>query len=208
MITTVWLARHGETEWAVEDKFNGLGDIDLTDQGRAQARGLAARLSARPIAAVYCSTLRRTIETATIVAQPHGLAPQPREALHEIDYGVWDGMQRQAIVDQYPDRYETWVADPAAVAPPGGETGYAALSRSMQELRRIVASCRVQEEQEVLIVAHKGINRLLLCDLLGMMPRFYRDRLGQDPGALNCVEWHDGKPMVTLLNDVCHDGGS
>ena len=205
MKMVTWLARHGETQWAVEDKFNGLADTDLTEQGREQARGLAARLSTRPIAAVYCSTLRRTIETATIVAAPNGLKPLPRKTLHEVNYGVWDGMQRQAIVDQYPDLYAAWVADPAAVAPPGGETGYAALSRSMETLRQIVAH---HPEQEVLIVAHKGINRLLLCDLLGMMPRSYRDRLGQQPCALNCVEWHDGEPMVTLMNDVCHVGGA
>ena len=84
MMTIVWLARHGETLWAVEDKFNGLADTDLTERGRAQARGLAARLRGRPLAAVYCSPLRRTIETATIAAEPHGLAPQPVEALHEI----------------------------------------------------------------------------------------------------------------------------
>jgi len=206
MRTVIWLARHGETQWSAEDKFNGLGDIDLTERGRAQARGLAARLSDHPIAGVYCSTLRRTIETAEIVGAPHGLEPQPREGLHEIDYGAWDGMQRQAIVDQYPDQYAAWVANPAAVAPPGGETGYAALSRSMEALRQIVASCQEQEVQEALIVAHKGINRLLLCDLLGIMPRFYRDRLGQQPCALNCVEWRAGEPMVALLNDVCHAG--
>jgi broad specificity phosphatase PhoE len=104
-------------------------------------------------------------------------------------------------VDQYPDLYAAWVADPAALAPPGGETGYAALSRSMETLRELAAD---HAGQEILIVAHKGINRLLLCDLLGVMPRGYRDRLGQEPCALNCVEWRDGEPMVTLLNEKNH----
>ena len=201
MKTVVWLARHGETQWAAEDKFNGLGDIDLTEQGRQQARALAVRLSGRPIAAAYCSTLRRTIETAALVAEPHGLEPQPLKALHEVDYGVWDGMPRQQIIAQYPELYAAWVADPASVAPPGGETGYAALSRSREALRQIVASC---PGREVLIVAHKGINRLLLCDLLGIMPRHYRDRLGQQPCALNRIEWADGSAMLALLNDVSH----
>jgi len=201
MDTTVWLARHGETQWAAEDKFNGLGDIDLTERGRAQARGLAARLRGRPLAAVYCSTLRRTYETACTVAEPHGLAPVPRKALCEVDYGAWDGMPRQQIIAQYPDLYAAWAVDPAAVAPPGGETGYAALSRAREALRRILSD---HPGQEVLIVAHKAVNRLLLCDLLGLMPRAYRRRLGQQPCALNCVEWRDGEPMVTLLNDVSH----
>jgi probable phosphoglycerate mutase len=201
MRTTVWLARHGQTQWAVEDRFNGVADTELTDKGREQARRLAARLRDRPLAAVHCSTLRRTIETARIVAEPHGLAPQPVEALHEIDYGTWDGMLRQQVITDYPDLYTAWVADPAAVAPPGGETGYTALSRSLKALREVIAD---HAGQEILIVAHKGINRLLLCDLLGMMPRFYRDRLGQEPCALNRIEWRAKGPMVTLLNDVSH----
>jgi broad specificity phosphatase PhoE len=205
MNTIAWLVRHGETQWAAEDKFNGLGDTDLTERGQAQARGLAARLRGQPIAAAYCSTLRRTIETATIVAAPHGLAPLPREALREVDYGAWDGMPRQEIVAHYRDAYAAWAIDPAGVAPPGGETGYAALSRARTALRQIV-DCH--SGQEVLIVAHKAINRLLLCDVLGMMPRDYRRRLCQQPCALNCIEWHDGEPMVTLLNDVGHCEGA
>jgi broad specificity phosphatase PhoE len=114
-------------------------------------------------------------------------------------------MSRQQIVERYPEQWAARVADPAAVAAPGGETGYAALSRSREALHQIVA---YHPGQEILIVAHKAINRLLLCDLLGMTPRDYRRRLGQQPCALNCVEWHDGEPMVTLLNDVCHAGGA
>ena len=201
MRTVVWLARHGETLWAAEDRFNGLGDVDLTERGRAQAQGLAARLRDRPLAAVYCSTLRRTIETAAIAAAPHGLEPQPREALREVDYGAWDGMSRRAIVERYPDQYAAWAADSAALAAPGGETGYAALARAHAALREILAH---HAGQEVLIVAHKALNRLLLCDLLGIMPRYARLRLGQQPCALNCVEWRDDGPMVTLLNDVSH----
>ena len=84
----------------------------------------------------------------------------------------------------------------AAIAP-----AEAVLDQAREALRRILSD---HPGQEVLIVAHKAINRLLLCDLLGLMPRAYRRRLGQQPCALNCVEWRDGEPMVTLLNDVSH----
>jgi probable phosphoglycerate mutase len=202
MKTVVWLVRHGESLWAAEDRFNGRGDVDLTERGRRQARRLADRLSARPIAALYSSPLRRCLETASLLAAPHGLQPIPVEDLAELDFGLWDGMLRGEIVAQYPEQWAAWVADPATVAPPGGETAYAALSRAAAALRRIVAR---QAGQEIVVVAHKAINRLLLCDLLGIPPRTYRARLGQRPCALNCIEWEDGQAMVTLVNDVCHD---
>ncbi len=207
MKTVIWLARHGETPWAVEDRYNGRGDISLTERGRTQAGRLAARLRGAPLAAVYCSSLKRCVETATICAGPHDLAPVPRQALVEVDYGEWDGMLRQEIMDRYPDLYAAWAADPATVLPPQGEPGLRALARAALALRQIVVD---HPEQAVLVVAHKAINRLLLCDVLGIPPRWYRARIGQLPCALNRIEWRDGEAMVTLLNDVSHyaDGGT
>jgi broad specificity phosphatase PhoE len=198
-VTTVWLARHGETEWAAKDIYNGRGDIALNAHGRVQARQLARRLRAEPLAAVYCSSLQRCVETATIVAEPHGLKPEPSPAFVEVDYGVWDGMPRAEMVAQYPDLYAAWVEDPASVLPPGGESGYQVLGRAVPALQQVVDRHR---GQAVLIIAHKATNRLLLCHILGIPPCTYRKRLGQLPCALNKIEWHDGEPMVTLLNDV------
>jgi probable phosphoglycerate mutase len=200
-VTTVWLARHGETQWAAEDRYNGRGNIPINAQGRAQAERLTERLRAEPLAAVYCSSLRRCVETATIVAQPHGLDPVSRDAFVEVDYGEWDGMLRQEIVAQYPDLYAAWVKDPATVLPPGGESGYHALARAMTALQQVIAQ---HVGHVVLVVAHKAINRLLLCGILGVPPSFYRARIGQLPCALNCIEWHENEPMVTLLNDTAH----
>jgi broad specificity phosphatase PhoE len=200
-VTTVWLARHGVSPWAAEDRYNGLGDISITERGQVQAQSLSERLRDEPLAAVYCSSLRRCVETATIVAQPHGLTPIRREAFVEVDYGAWDGMLRREIVAHYSDLYAAWVKDPATALPPGGESGYHALARAAVVLQQVVSQ---HAGQPVLIVAHKAINRLLLCDVLGIPPRLYRARIGQAPCALNCIEWHGDVPMVTLLNDTSH----
>jgi broad specificity phosphatase PhoE len=202
MRTTVWLARHGETGWAAEDRYNGRADTALSDRGRLQARRLALRLSCEPIAAVYCSSLQRCVDTASIVAERRGLVPQPLPELVEVDYGAWDGMLRTEIVAQYPELYAAWTADPASVLPPGGESGYSVLARALPALYRIVAA---HAGQSVLVVAHKAVNRLLLCDLLSMPPRLYRARIGQSPCALNRIEWQGKEPMVTLMNDTSHD---
>lgn len=203
MIARLWLARHGETAWAAEDRYNGRADVPLTARGLEQAARLSARLSAEPLAAVYCSSLRRTVETAAAAARPHGLEPVACPGLVEIDFGVWDGVPRHEIVARYPDLYAAWCRDPAGVAAPGGESGYAALARAAPVL------CEIADRhagQTVLVVAHKAINRLLLCHWLDLAPRLYRSRLGQLPCALNCIEWHAGEPMVTLINDTAHLG--
>jgi broad specificity phosphatase PhoE len=149
--TTVWLARHGETPWAREDRYNGRSDIPLTASGRAQAERLAARLCGVPLTAVYCSSLKRCVETATACADPHNLVPIPRHAFAEVDYGKWDGMLRLEIVAQYPDLYAAWTADPVTVTPPQGESGLHALGRAALALRQIVVD---DPGEAVLLVAH------------------------------------------------------
>ncbi len=201
MTTVVWLARHGETRWAAEDRYNGRADTELSERGRRQARQLAARLSREPVAAVYCSSLNRCTETASFVAERHGLMPRPVADLVEVDYGAWDGMLRTEILARYAELYAAWKADPASVLPPGGESGYSVLARALPALHGIVAA---HPDHTVVVVAHKAVNRLLLCDLLGIPPRLYRARIGQLPCALNRIEWHGREPMLTLLNDTSH----
>ena len=92
MITTrLYLIRHGQTAHSAADCFSGASDVDLADEGRRQASCLAQRLAGERITAFYCSPLRRAIETATLVAQPHGLTPTIVAGLREIDYGRWEG---------------------------------------------------------------------------------------------------------------------
>ena len=91
MTTRLLLIRHGATALTAEDRFSGSVGVDLSDEGRAQARRLGERLAAAPIAAVYASPLSRTLETATIVAEPHTLVPIARDGLREISHGRWRG---------------------------------------------------------------------------------------------------------------------
>ncbi len=77
MNTRVFLVRHGATVLTVEDRFAGVTDVPLSDEGREQARRLSERLSDENISAVFASPLGRTMETAAILAQPHGLPVQP-----------------------------------------------------------------------------------------------------------------------------------
>jgi broad specificity phosphatase PhoE len=204
--TRLLLVRHGSTPQTAENRFSGAVGVELSDVGRDQVRRLAKRLQADEIAAVYCSPLSRTVETAAILSQPHGLEPVRRDGLREISHGHWEGLTRQEVEKRFPAEYEAWESDPFTFAPVGGESGVAVLARSLPVIREIVVA---HEGQCVLVVSHKATLRLLLSSLLGFDARGYRDRLDQSPACLNVVEFRGPvRARLMLFNDVSHYQGT
>jgi probable phosphoglycerate mutase len=200
--TRIFLVRHGATVLTAEDRFAGATDVELSDEGREQARRLAARLSFEKIAAVYASPLGRTVETASILAEPHALPVERRDGLREISHGRWEQMTRTEVEQRYPEEAAEWDKDPYTFAPAGGESGLAVTARALPVLIEIVRS---HLGQNVLVVSHKATIRLLLSSLLGFDPRRYRDNLDQNPAALNIVDFRDpGRARLTLFNDTSH----
>jgi broad specificity phosphatase PhoE len=108
-VTTILLARHGETDWNREGRFQGHADPPLNDTGRAQAARLAVELADVELAAVYSSPLRRALETAEVVAAAHDLTPIPLDALREVDVGSWQGLTRPEIETRFPDQFARWL---------------------------------------------------------------------------------------------------
>ncbi len=202
MPTRILLVRHGATQLTAENRFSGSVGVDLSDEGREQVRRLAVRLHDDKIAAVYCSPLRRTVETATILSQPHGLEPIHKPGLQEISHGRWEGLTRREVEQRFPGEYEAWESDPFTFAPLGGESGVAVLARSLPVIRELVVA---HEAQCVLVVSHKATLRILISSLLGFDARGYRDRLDQSPACLNVVEFKDPvRARLMLFNDVSH----
>ena len=200
LITRVYLIRHGESEAAAEDRFAGEIDVPLSATGREQARKLAERLAGEPIAAVYSSPLSRTMETARPIAAPHGLEVTPRPELREISHGRWEGMPRSEVERRFPKELASWESDPYSFAPEGGETGLAVTARALPALLAIVDA---HPGKHAVVVSHKATIRLLLCVLLGLDPRRYRDRLDQKPAALNVLEFREpARAKLMLFNDT------
>ena len=169
MTTRLYLVRHGATQLTAEDKFSGSVGVDLSEEGRAQAQRLAARLAEHKIAATFCSPLSRTLETAQIIAKPHGLTPIIRDGLREISHGHWEGITRKEVEEQFCDEYAAWDADPFTFAPEGGESGISVLARALPVIREIVVK---YEGQNVLVVSHKATLRLIISSLLGCWSKF------------------------------------
>jgi len=205
MPTRIYLVRHGATELTAEDRFAGSTEATLSEEGCRQVTALAERLRCDPLDAVYTSPMGRTLETARIIAGPHGLEPLITTGLREIDYGHWEGKTRDEIETSYPDEYEAWQEDPLTSAPAGGESGIQLLARALPVMREIVQQ---HARRSVLVVSHKGTNRLLISSLLGFDARGYRDRLDQSPAALNILDFASvTRPRLRVFNDVSHYEG-
>lgn len=200
--TRLFLIRHGATELSAEDRFAGATDVALSREGREQAERLAVRLADDGLTAIYASPLRRTLDTARIVASPHGLTPLTRDGLREIDHGRWEGLTRAEVEGRFPDEYARWEEDPLTFAPDGGECGLDVMARALPVVRRIVEG---HPGENVAVVSHKATIRLVISSLLGFDGRGYRDRLDQAPASLNILDFRGPvRARLMLFNDVTH----
>jgi broad specificity phosphatase PhoE len=150
-VTTILLARHGETDWNREGRFQGHADPPLNETGRAQAAVLTAELKGVELAAVYSSPLRRALETAEVVATQHGFEPVAIDALREVDVGSWQGLTRPEVEARFPEQLARWLDYEQ-----GWEDG-----ESYEEMgRRVVAVLReladAHEGERILAVTHGG----------------------------------------------------
>jgi probable phosphoglycerate mutase len=146
-MTTILLARHGETDWNREGRLQGWDDRPLNALGREQARELARRLAGVAFDAVYASDLARARETAEIVAEPHGVPVLIDPDLREMDYGSWSGLTRSEIEQRFPEmeRHD-------------GETRERHLERVLAAAERIAVR---HPGGRILIVSHGGSLRAL-----------------------------------------------
>ncbi|MFI6801675.1 histidine phosphatase family protein [Streptosporangium canum] len=165
---TIFLSRHGRTEWSVQGRYAGVSDIPLDEVGREQARLLADWARRAGLTGVVSSPLLRARDTAADAASAAELTLRTDPRLRELDFGDAEGLRR-AEVD--PEAMRRFQADPVADFLPGGEDPVDAAERVTECLRELDAAGRI------LVVAHNTILRLALCGLLGIPLADYRRRL-------------------------------
>ena len=156
-MTKLLLARHGETDWNRERRWQGHSDTPLNDVGREQARALAAELEREPLAAIYSSDLRRAYETAREVGLRKGIDVIVDPELREIHVGMWEGLTSEEIEQRWPDDLSRWRAGELVLGR-GGETDEQLRERVLRAAGRIAAA---HPREQVLIVSHGGALRAL-----------------------------------------------
>ncbi|HEU4449268.1 MAG TPA: histidine phosphatase family protein [Gaiellaceae bacterium] len=162
-MTTVYLARHGQSDWNAARRWQGHADRPLTDLGRRQAAELAERLRDVALEAVYSSDLRRARETAEAVAAPRGLLVRVRSDLREVDVGSWSGLTRAEAEERFPEGFARWKAGGH-----GWEGGEPYDLMAARVVAAVLDLARAHPTGGVLVVAHGGPIRALHSVALGL----------------------------------------
>ncbi|WP_133499871.1 histidine phosphatase family protein [Cognatilysobacter terrigena] len=196
------LARHGETPWNAEGRYQGQVDIPLSPVGEGQARALAQRLHDVPITRAIASPLTRARRTAEIALGDRAPMLGTDPGLMEIAHGEWEGLLAAEIRDRDGERLAAWRDTPHDVLMPGGESLQHVLDRAWPAFTRACEG--LDADDTLLIVAHDAVNRVLLCRILGL-PLANLWRFRQAPTTLNLLEGPDVDRLdVVRLNDCTH----
>jgi broad specificity phosphatase PhoE len=203
MKTTLYLVRHGATEanLARPPILQGRRyNPPLARLGIRQAEATRDFLAIRPLDQCYCSPLLRAIQTAAIVAAPHGLSPTPLEALKECDAGRWEGLDWQTIRYLDAEAYARFMANPAEHGYPGGESFADVHRRVHAALDEVLTR---HAGQSILVVGHHVVNRTYLAGLLGLTPDQAR-QVTLDNGGISVVIRDQERTAVSTLNAAFH----
>lgn len=197
-MTTIFLCRHGETEFSRDDRYYYRENPPVTTTGHRQIEGLAERLKEEPISAVFSSPLERALCTAESIAFRHGLPVDILPSLVEWNPGDWRGLRREVVRSDFSKEYGLWALDPAAYPPPLGESCYDVAARVIPPFTSIAEA---HIDNTIAVIGHRTVNRIILAHSLGISINQYREKILQDPGALNklCYKGR-GIWSVGLLN--------
>jgi broad specificity phosphatase PhoE len=198
----ILLARHGETIYNVEGRWQGQTDSPLTERGRAQARELARALAHEQIAAVYTSDLGRAYSTAEAVALSRGLNVIRDERLREVHVGAWSGLGRAEIDQAFPGGLHQWATTPARYRIPGGEAIHQAEQRALAFFAERMPA---HLGETVVVISHGALCQVILVNAMGrgVEDLWLKERM--DNCQISRLEWTqtDGLRLVEL-SDVRH----
>jgi len=196
-MTEIILVRHGETEWNVEEVFRGRIDIELNQTGIKQAKLLAEYLADLKIDAIYSSPLRRALKTAELIAGYHKLDVEIVPELIDMGFGKWQGLSLQEVRDKYKELYAEWVSRPDKVKIPSGESLDDVGKRAMGVVSDVIA----KYEGTIVLVAHRVVNKVLICALLGLdNSHFWNIR--QDTCGITTFIYENGRFILTEHNNT------
>jgi broad specificity phosphatase PhoE len=188
-VATLHLIRHGTTTMNVENRYRGRRDVPLDAQGWADAVEAARTLSGAGLTAVYAGPLRRTINTAQVVADECRI-PDVRilHGLVNLDYGVWEGMTSEEAAMYDPAAFELYRSRPGEAVCPNGE-------RLTDGQKRMVEAVQLMGErhkgERVAAVTHAVMIRLLAATILDLPGDQWRIPVGR--GSLATFEVEDGQ---------------
>lgn len=200
MTNTIYIVRHGQTEWNLLGKTQGHGNSDLTPKGIEQAELLADSMTKYPIDYIYSSDLGRAYQTAEIIGNKLNIEFEKTEALREMNFGTWEGRIIKDIIEEDPELYKMWRNEPHLAKIPQGET----LSQIKERTDAFIKEINEKYDgKHIVLVTHSLCARIMLLSFLDSdVKNIYR--INQANTALNIIELRDYGPVVMKMNDTTH----
>ena len=198
MTNTIYIVRHGQTEWNLLGKTHG--NSDLTPKGIEQAELLADSMTKYPIDYIYSSDLGRAYQTAEIIGNKLNIEVEKTEALREMNFGTWEGRIIKDIIEEDPELYKMWRNEPHIAKIPQGET----LSQIKERTDAFIKEINEKYDgKHIVLVTHSLCARIMLLSFLDSdVKNIYR--INQANTALNIIELRDYGPVVMKMNDTTH----
>lgn len=198
-MTQLLLVRHAVNDWVGKNRLAGwTPGVHLNDEGRREAEALARRLAGVELKAIYSSPLERTVETAEIIAQPHGIPIRIREGIGEARYGEWTGQKLEDLSKT--DLWPVIQFHPSGARFPGGEALREMQARAVAEIDAI---CENHREDVVAVVSHADVIKAIIAHYVGMHFDLFQ-RLSVSPASLSVLVVGKMGPRLVRLNDTSH----
>lgn len=199
--TRFYLIRHGETLWNRQGRYQGATDIELSDEGKEQAELLAKRFQYLPLDAIYVSPLKRAMATAEPVGRATGIIPIVDEHFKEINFGEWEGNSIPELTEKYGESYTKFFENPFIHPFPGEGSFDKVTERSVAGFEALLEK---HKGQNVAIVSHGGLLRVMLVGIMGMDIEFYRKTWMTNTSITTVDVMENGKRLLMTLNDKAH----
>lgn len=199
-MSTIYLIRHGETEWNLEERFQGTSNTMLTDNGIEQGRKLAKRLKDEEIANIYTSPLERAKVTAQFIGEESDKEVIITNDFKEISFGDWEGLTTKEIGERY-SWANDWFINPESHRIPNSDDMEIEKVRLRSKLIELAEGN--SSDKSNLIVSHAGVIRLAILGAMDL-PLSYYWRLTFSNTCINILEYHEKRFLIRCLNDTSH----
>ena len=200
-MTRILLVRHAPTAETGTRLTGRLAGVSIGEEGERAALSTAREIADLDLAAVYSSPIERTLETARILARPHGLSPIEEPGVTEIDFGSWTGQTLESLRQE--KEWKTVQSNPSRFRFPKGESFVEAQVRAVRSVERIAEE---RDGSTVVVVSHSDTIKLVLAHFLGQpLDLFQRLRISTASISdlrLGC----SGPPVVVSINATGVDG--
>ena len=198
---TIYITRHGQTEWNIQSRMQGWADSPLTVAGIEAATQLGKRLQDVPLDAVYCSTSGRTIHTAQLILGNRTTPLIQKEDLREINVGEWQGMLSSEIERDFTEQVKTYYERPSQFEATSGESFHILKERVLRAVGEISTA---HPNGHVLIVTHGVVKKCLINHFSGAQ----MDSLWDPPfihgTSLTMLEIDTNRRELTMIGDMSH----